>query len=240
MDDIRLTVSNISPLIVSVNETWLHNNIDDNLISIPNYRVFRHDRSHKLGGGVAVWVHNSVHCSLIDLTVVPCDINCVVLLLPVSKLIFVSLYINPQTSTNASMCADVSSFLVHTIDYCLLSNPDFDIIICGDLNRFKVTSLCSSLDLINKVMNPTHNDAILDYFLTSSSIQHLFNVTVESPIANSDHRSLLCIPTDVVKSRLSIKRLLYDLRDSHVANFVAAVNCIDWKLLMCDDYDVNN
>ena len=100
MDDIRLIAADLSPNIISVNETWLHHNINDELVSIPNYRIFRHDRASKSGGGVAVWVSNSIQCYSVDLSIIPCEINCVLLTLPICKLIFVSLYINPQTAVN--------------------------------------------------------------------------------------------------------------------------------------------
>ena len=239
MDDIRLTVSNISPHIICVNETWLHHNINDNFISIPNYRVFRHDRSSSIGGGVAVWVHNSTQCTSVDLVNIPCGINCIVLILHSSKLILVSLYINPQTSTDSVKRNIINDFLVTTIDSCLSPYHTFDTIVCGDLNRFETNMLCSTLDLVNKVTSPTRKNSILDYFLISSTIHNLFNVTVENPIANSDHRSLLCTPTNPNNSKTYIKRSLYDLRKTNVANFVSAVSCIDWNLLIRADIDVN-
>jgi len=239
LDDIRLTVTNLQPHIISISETWLHNNINDDLIKIPNYSVFRNDRADKKGGGVAVWIHNSIRCKSVALSNIPCDINCVVVLIPVSKLIFISLYVQPQTAVNDTKCNLILSFLSSIIDSNRLTNPDFNVIICGDLNRFDVNLICSHFDLVNKVDKPTRINSMLDYFFVPSAISHLFNVSVNCPIANSDHRSVFCDPIDVVKCKLSVKKLLYDLRDSHIANFVAAVSSIDWTLLYSTDFDVN-
>ena len=239
MDDIRLTASKFSPLVISASETWLHSNIDDSLVFIPNYRIFRHDRLNQLGGGVAVWVHNTVQCTLFNVVDVPCNVNCVVLILPACKLIFISLYICPQTSVNTAMCNTISDFLVTTIDSCLLKYPSFDTIVCGDFNRFKVNLLCSTLDLVNKVSSPTRNNSFLDVFLVSTNIQNSLVVSVENPIANSDHKSLFCSPIEVCKHNWNLKRLLYDLRDFHVANFVSAVSSINWSMIICSSADVN-
>jgi len=200
LDDIRLTVTNLQPHKISICETWLHNNINDDLIKIPNYSVFRNDRADKKGGGVAVWIHNSIRCKSVALSNIPCDINCVVVLIPVSKLIFISLYVQPQTAVNDTKCNLILSFLSSIIDSNRLTNPDFNVIICGDLNRFDVNLICSHFDLVNKVDKPTRINSMLDYFFVPSAISHLFNVSVNCPIANSDHRSVFCDPILMLSS----------------------------------------
>ena len=42
--------------IAVITETWLHDDIDNNMIEIPEYMLFRLDRGERQGGGVAVYV----------------------------------------------------------------------------------------------------------------------------------------------------------------------------------------
>lgn len=53
--------------IFAISETWLSNEIADNLISIRGYNLFRKDRGSR-GGGVCIYVKNSFKCCLIDST----------------------------------------------------------------------------------------------------------------------------------------------------------------------------
>ena len=43
--------------IILLTETWLHDNIKDELINMPNYKLFRNDRLHKRGGGAVSYTH---------------------------------------------------------------------------------------------------------------------------------------------------------------------------------------
>ena len=55
--------------IIGISESWLTNNLDDNLINIPNYNIIRHDRKWeengnvKIGGGVCVYIKNDINYS---------------------------------------------------------------------------------------------------------------------------------------------------------------------------------
>ena len=44
IDAVGLEVDNIKPDILNINETWLHDNIDDGFVSIKNYTLIRSDR----------------------------------------------------------------------------------------------------------------------------------------------------------------------------------------------------
>ena len=51
--------------IVVLTETWLKPSIDSDQIVIPNFHsVFRRDRPHRLGGGVAIYVKNTIPCTV--------------------------------------------------------------------------------------------------------------------------------------------------------------------------------
>lgn len=52
--------------ILTVSETWLNSNISDELVHIENYVFVRSDREGR-GGGVGIYVHNSIRFTLIDM-----------------------------------------------------------------------------------------------------------------------------------------------------------------------------
>ena len=54
-------VNSYSPDILALSETWLDSSVDDSLVAIPGYRVYRSDR-HRHGGGVCMYVNDSLKC----------------------------------------------------------------------------------------------------------------------------------------------------------------------------------
>lgn len=50
-----------------LSETWLHNRIQTSLIDIPGYKCFRKDRKTGKGGGVVIYIRNSIECTEIAL-----------------------------------------------------------------------------------------------------------------------------------------------------------------------------
>ena len=46
---------------VCILESWLKRHITDAQIAIPNYEIIRQDRKVRSGGGVLLYVHNSLH-----------------------------------------------------------------------------------------------------------------------------------------------------------------------------------
>ena len=59
IDEFALLLKHLCIEIAAVYETWLHHGIQNDVLSIPNYNLIRHDRSVGCGGGVCVFVSNS-------------------------------------------------------------------------------------------------------------------------------------------------------------------------------------
>ena len=55
VDELAVFVDNSGMDIVAITESWLHKDIDDNLLSISGYNVHRNDRTFSRGGGVCVY-----------------------------------------------------------------------------------------------------------------------------------------------------------------------------------------
>ena len=75
------------------------------------------------------------------------------------------------------------------------AHPHCNLFICGDLNRFDVSSIISQLDVVNVVTEPTRADAFLDYVLISQNTKNSYDLKVCAPIGSCDHNSILCTPS---------------------------------------------
>lgn len=51
IDSLQLLVNETKPDILKINETWLHNDIPDQLVTLPGYDLIRHDRQTRCRGG---------------------------------------------------------------------------------------------------------------------------------------------------------------------------------------------
>ncbi len=69
-DELLAVCQSFSPDVVCLVETWLCKDIEDRELFIPNYNFVRQDRNRH-GGGVAMYIHNSVKYSVL-LTAPPC------------------------------------------------------------------------------------------------------------------------------------------------------------------------
>ena len=61
VDELIANLSVNSVNLVAVTETWLNDDIEDNLVSIRGYNIFRRDRPHRRGGGVCVHLSEHIH-----------------------------------------------------------------------------------------------------------------------------------------------------------------------------------
>jgi len=75
MDLLRACVTLYKPNIITISETWLHDNITDDEIEIENFVLYRADRSSR-GGGVITYVAANLVSDHISPTVEPVNFEC--------------------------------------------------------------------------------------------------------------------------------------------------------------------
>jgi hypothetical protein len=244
IDDLRITVQNQNVDILCITESWLHKDISDDIISLPNFSVVRDDRANRKGGGVAIWISNfqafnqvltTNHNNFANLF----DCNCIFLHLYTHNILLIVIYIPPQSVINHA--ANINTLLIDSIDEFTTKFPDCELIVCGDFNGFVLDPLLYSFDLqITNNVQPTRLNAILDHVLLSSNLIDHYNITIENPISTSDHNSILCKPTGHFTKRLFFTRKVFDLRQSNIAYFIECISSIDWSHLFLLDVGVND
>ena len=67
LDQIREVSFQNNAKVICITETWLTTQAPDYIIAMPGYNIFRKDRTHAAGGGVCMYIHESITCKqLVD------------------------------------------------------------------------------------------------------------------------------------------------------------------------------
>ena len=230
VDETSLKLRELSPDIAVLCETWLSDDIPDSSVSIPNYNVFRRDRdSH--GGGVAIFVVNTLKVDIIDEVQVPCLRSCnseiLSCVIPSRSFLLISIY-HPFWN-NMSRNDEAVQCIAAIIDYCLTRILDplrARIVLCGDFNDLRLCSDdISRLTNLKQVVNfPTRAQNALDLIFTNVCLDYLPSRL--SPIANSDHVCVLWSPTTNV--RHPQKKLIRKYSKSSIISFHNYIDSINW------------
>ena len=231
VDELRYTLLSKDIDIFACAESWLCGKHDDSIVAIDGYNLFRRDRSHKIGGGVAAWIKASIPVICYDFGSTVTEFEALVLQLPYFCMVLFIIYVPPDTALRDK--ALVNNLLVDWADEVLKSAPSCELFLCGDLNRLGTLELCNSLNLIDLHNMPTYGNAHLDYILTSENLSDSYKVTEFPPIdiSKTPHISLLASPVIKFKTRSHILRTVYDLRSSNVTRFLSALTRFDWCFL---------
>ncbi|MEL7309366.1 MAG: endonuclease/exonuclease/phosphatase family protein, partial [Pseudomonadota bacterium] len=192
----------------------------------------------ELVGGVAIWSKFYLCSERVVLPDKPDEIEIVVVKLN-CKLFVVGCYVPPHVVSRNS--DNITRYIIDCIDSCLLDQPTFDVVLCGDFNRLKIETICRNCSLVNLHKQATYDKVELDYILFSESISLFYSVCKADPfdISSVSHASLLATPLCKSKSRWVLPRVVYDLRSSNVVNFVKHLSNLDWSFLKHNEYSVN-
>ena len=221
-----------------ITETWLKESIDDSVISISGYCVFRRDRETDCHGGVCIYVNTE---QLNNFTVLE-DLNCceqhelLWLRIRPNRLprgvpsIVVGILYYPPGGDDKLIC----DHLFQTLSSIESNYPNSGIILAGDFNRLNINRILKQLCLKQLVKVPTRNDAILDLVLTNLH-DHYCSPESLPPFGLSDHNTLIVHPSNKTHtSNKKIIRMKRDHRSSRRAEFGRYLCSIDWSSINSD------
>ena len=132
--------------------------------------------------------------------------------------------------------SDIRDKIVNVADDILVKDQNNKLVIAGDFNHFKTDRLCSDLDLIDIVQQPTRGNHILDHILISKELSDTYtgsSVTYNPPIGKADHKTLITTPQNHQPQVRTRKKVVYDFRLSNINNLLQKAYAMDWT-------DVNN
>lgn len=216
------------------------------MTQMPDYECFRDDRCDKVGGGVAIWTHFTLQPKRFVLEGKPSYVEAVAVCV-MSWFFIICIYVPPVVSTRCACKDEILRFL--TVSelgqaYAMLSSES---VICGDFNRFPVKDLCNSCNILSMYSGITYNASQLDYIFMTESLSNEYRVTAEAPIDNSKiaHASLMAAPQTSMNDDLPtahktkvLVKTVYDMRQSHVNDFVDLLCLTDWSFLHESDVDL--
>ena len=217
---------------INIQETWLHSLVDDSLIDINGFTIFRQDRTSstkKRGGGLLTFIRNS-YCKYAKVwfSYNQNEIECLVLRckrnhIPSCDYVFViNIYIAPDCPT-----AEVEAFF-YVLTENLQDHIDSNLILMtGDFNHANVSQL-SLLSLCNIVNFSTRNNSQLDLVFSDHPLH--FAVKKHAPLSSSDHCILRIIPkiysTTYRKTVSKNKTTVLRIRDTCTENLQLFQNMV--------------
>lgn len=207
-DELLVRVESIKPDIILITETWLKDNIPDNLVTITGFDLFRSDRPDRKGGGVCVFVKNAIGGVRTiasvesDLLLTSNEIELIRLKIFINHvpLHFACIYKPPSCSegSNQELCdfiIQVSNLNLTTLMFGDFNYPDIE----WHPNTPRGSSNCAKnfLDAYNSsnfhqlVQEPTrfrHNQepSLLDLLLVTEE-NLITDLQFSNPIGSSDH-----------------------------------------------------
>jgi hypothetical protein len=141
ISEVSSLVHSVNVDLIAVSETWFNGKINDNLVNIPGFRLIRHDRKKKRGGGVAIYVRQTLKVSLLDKSHSNSTTEFLAIQLDACdnrKLAFCVAY-NPPSNTRLNPLLNQLSKLSQKFEDCIVVG-DFNINLLSpapSVNRFK-------------------------------------------------------------------------------------------------------
>lgn len=175
LDDLSVTAQQYKPNVICITETWLNENIPDANVNLLGYNLFRKDRVNGSGGGIAIYVSQSVQCHKVVLDIDECNEFEILWVLlrprqlprPLSCLLFAVVYCPP--SYDAATKNKLSSCIIKSCDELLRKYPCAGVFIVGDFNTLQTNSFNKHLNLVQIVKTSTRGNHILDKIFTNCS-----------------------------------------------------------------------
>ena len=143
--------------VLFINETWLNNNVNDAEINIPGYSILRKDRDNGRGGGVAVYLKNTLNAMFRDDITNGSDIETIwveIIIKNVGAVLLGTIYRPPS--------ADQKYYeqMLNVLDVASLENKE--VVLTGDLNfdclqddHPSVKGICNCYDMTQMIDKPT-------------------------------------------------------------------------------------
>ena len=240
-DEAKIVFEQQSVDVGVITESWFKSSFEEHQLNISGYELFTKSRDNMRGGGVAVYVRDSLPATAIDYIEVPNDLECVwVKIRPnrlprgISAIAVCAVYI----TTDSPYQNLLEEHLIQSIDLLRTKYPEIGIVILGDFNRMDIYPVTRGNDLSQLIDFPTRGDATLDLILTNHALKSRYNKPIPmSPLGFSDHICVLWKSQFQVKTKNTFKiNKSRPLQKSGISAFGQWVQDQDWHEVLesCD------
>ncbi len=240
LDELHLYIDDENPDIIGITETWLHEQITDTELNLPEYTIYRHDRKNKSGGGVVLLIKNNIKSSVReDLSkefeeCIWCDI-----INKDTKILFGVCY----RSTNIELRDDNKLFsllnkvskenLILVGDFNYEDSIDWGSNTCSTKGKLFLECITKNF-LYQHVDKATRGNNILD-LLISTNIDQINNVEIGEQFGNSDHQIIrFIIPITYVKENTNNKMMYNYIKGDYNKACNLAHN-VNWDSIITSD-----
>ncbi len=217
--------------VAAISETLFTPHMPEDLLGIDGYTLFSKCRTTRRGGGVAMYIKESVSSYPLTCISVPDHLECLWVKVRLSRLpkhvsaIAVCVVYSPPQSLYQD---ELIEHLIASSDLLRTKYPDIGLIILGDFNHLRVHDICLDNNLCQVVQNNTRGDAILDMILTN--IKSVYKKPeILPPVSSSDHNCVLWSPKAQVRPPQCIKRVIRPMRESSLNEFGRWITTQSWQ-----------
>ena len=232
--ELNIMVNDSDPHIIGITESWANKDITDAELGLEGYVMFRKDRMGRRGGGVLLYVKDTIPAYEIQLRE---EADC-------NEAIWCNLVTGHTTVTIAVVyrCPNITKESNDKILNAIREVSKGDCIIMGDFNHGNIQwdtlestgvedqqCMCLIQDnvLIQHVLEPTRGGRVLDLVLSSQK-EFVDNVKIQEPLGSSDHNQLhfnIKIKSDKTK----VRRCKRDFRKGNYKEMRTILEHIDWN-----------
>ena len=222
LDEMREVSVQNNAKVICVTETWLTMQVPDHIIAMPDYNVFRKDRAHAVGGGVCMYIHESIPRKQLK-DCIEEQVEALWMLLRPQKLprnitCIIAVVVYHTTTNREPENLTLKDHIQRDLDNLMRKYPNALIVITGNFNPnstgLKQTYLTSPNHLKQLVTFNTRESNILDWFLTNRP--KLFIMHQLPKIAASDHFTILGKPTNTNTNNKENKKVkIREMKDSN-------------------------
>lgn len=231
LDELHVLISELSPDVICITESWLDSTVCDAAVSISSYTFHRVDRSTgQKGGGIACWIRNELSSSILFRNSNHSEVEFLILKLIHGnfRCILCILYFPKGQSLNNTTKQYLLTYVCSVIDSFLIQFSDHDVYIAGDFNLVDPSTFEVYYGINNIIHEPTRLDNILDLILIPEHyISHYQKPVFLSPLAGSDHNVLFVEPQQRISYDIEFVYVM-DLRESNFIKSCSYLSQIDW------------
>lgn len=225
LEELIIQVDTYLPDIIGISESWANELVGDAELNIKNYNLFRSDRKKGRGGGVLLYVRDSIRATEVSTVEVFSEhVWCKIKTDHVTQELYIGVC---YRSPNHKLFPDNSKELMNVINEMhgkpMILMGDFNYPdICWNSNSFKNTESGIFLDciennyLIQHSLDANRGTAILDLVFTSEP-DLIDCVKVLSPLGSSDH-NMLTWSANISSGQEFRKRLIRDYKKGDYVN----------------------
>lgn len=182
VDSLKVDIFSKHVGVVGITETWLHNQIPDELIQVNDFHLIRNNRTRCRGGGTCLYVNDKLDFEVIDCFASNMDIEIQAVQINGDKSehnhkpIVVILAYRPPSGNNRYACDAIKDYLqsIDNLDkkeVILMGDLNWDYLNTVDIGHKMIEEVCDEFALEQKIKEATRiardSSTLIDVILTN-------------------------------------------------------------------------